>query len=88
MAVSSPQRIAQIIVAATGVSPDQGLDAATPLVGTGLSLDSEAILELLVALEKEFQIEIDPDELLEAKALATVGALAGYVEAKLREPER
>ncbi len=86
MTVSNPQRIAQIIVAATGVSPDQPLDAATPLIGKGLSLDSEAILELLVALEKEFHIQIDPDELVEARALATVGTLAGFVQSKLKEP--
>lgn len=88
MTVSSFHRIAQIIVAATGVSPDQRLDAATPLIGTGLSLDSVAVLELLVALEKEFQIQIDPDELRQAKALATVGTLADFVESKLNEPER
>jgi acyl carrier protein len=88
MTVSILPRIAQIIVAATGVSPDCRLDAATPLIGTGLSLDSVAVFELLVALEKEFQIEIDPDELRQTKALATVGALAAFVESKLSEPER
>ena len=88
MTVSSFQRIAQIIVAVTGVSPDQHLDAATPLIGTGLSLDSVAVFELLVALEKEFQIQIDPDELRRARALATVGVLADFVESKLNESGR
>ena len=67
MTASSLQRIVQTIVAATGVSPSQHLDAATPLIGTGLSLDSVAVFELLVALEKEFRIEIDPDDLRRAK---------------------
>jgi len=88
MTVSYFQRIVQIIVAATGVSPEQHLDAATPLIGDGISLDSVAVFELLVALEKEFRIEIDPDDLRRAKALATVGALADFVESKVNESER
>ena len=66
----------------TGLDPDQRMDANTQLVGMGLALDSAAVLELLVAIEKAFRIQIEAEELRQANALATVGALAGFVESK------
>ncbi len=87
MAASTLERVVQTIVAATGASPTEPLEATTPLIGEGISLDSVAVLELLVGLEREFRIEIDPEELLRARALATVGALADFIEAKVNEPE-
>jgi len=62
------------------------LTEGTPLVGAGLSLDSVSILELIVALEKEFQIELESEELLKARALRTVGALVEFVQSKVRTP--
>jgi len=88
MAASIVQRVVQTLVTATGLSPEQPLDASTPLIGAGISLDSVAVLELLVALEKEFRIEMNPDELARAGALATVGALASFVESRVNESRR
>jgi acyl carrier protein len=82
MSASTLQRVIRTIVTATGLDPNEHLDATTPLVGAGMSLDSVAVLELLVALEKEFRIELDAEELRQANALATVGALAAFVESK------
>jgi acyl carrier protein len=81
-------RVTRAIVETTGMQADaaQQLGAATPLIGAGLSLDSVAVLELVVALEKEFRIEINSDELLKARALRTVGALAEFVQLKVKTP--
>jgi acyl carrier protein len=64
-------------------APQTGVTAGTPLVGAGVSLDSAAILELLVGLEHEFRIELNPEELLRKKALRTVGELADFIHSKL-----
>ena len=78
------ERVIKIIVRAARLNPAQPLDENTPLLGAGLSLDSVAVLELLVALEKEFKLEMNPDELIGAKALRTVGTLTSFVEAKAK----
>ena len=78
------ERVIKNIIRAAKLNPAQPLDENTPLVGAGLSLDSVAVLELLVALEKEFNLEMNPDELLGAKALKTVGTLATFVEGKAK----
>ena len=79
---STLNRVIKTIVRATGLSPDETLDENTPLIGSGISLDSAGVLELLVGLEKEFQIELNPDELLQAQALKTAGTLAGFIDSK------
>jgi acyl carrier protein len=47
-------------------------------------LDSSAVLELLVGIEKEFQIEVDPGELMRVQALRTIGTLAQFIDEKTR----
>jgi len=54
---------------------------STPLFGAGLGLDSIDALELVLGLEQEFGVKIE-DEEVGAKALASVDALAEFVEAK------
>ena len=83
MTASTLERVIRIVVQATGISAEEQLDENTPLVGSGISLDSSAVLELLVTLEKEFHVEISADELLQAQALATVGALAKFIGSKV-----
>ncbi len=63
------------------ISPDllARSDAGTSLLGQGIGLDSIEALALAVALEDEFQIEID-DADLTAELFATIGTLAEYVE--------
>lgn len=77
------ERVIQIVGKAAGLAPDEPVGSDTGLVGSGLSLDSVAVLELLVALENEFEIELGEDELSKSHALATVGSLAALVESKL-----
>lgn len=54
------------------------IDAAAPLFGGGLGLDSIDALELVVGLEKAYGIRI-PDEDVGKEAFASVNALADYV---------
>ena len=86
MTSSTLERVVKIIVQATGLSSEEQLGENTPLVGSGISLDSSAVLELLVALEKEFRTEISADELLQAQALTTVGTLAEFIRTKVDAP--
>lgn len=66
---------------AVGLADTAAIGPDTPLIGRGLSLDSIAVLELLVGLENEWGLELDPDALLKADALRTVGTLADHLDA-------
>ena len=72
-------RVMQTIRRAAGLAPDEPLSADTGLVGSGLSLDSVAVLELTVALEKEFGIKLGGAELAQPDVLSTVGTLTELV---------
>lgn len=62
------------------LTPEQLADDE-PLVGGGLELDSIDALEVVVRLEKEFQVKITTSE--ETKqALASVSALADFIRAQ------
>jgi acyl carrier protein len=54
------------------------IDATTPLLGALPELDSLAVLELVVELERRFGITVE-DEELSADAFATLGALTEFV---------
>ncbi len=51
----------------------------TPLFGEGLGLDSIDALELVVALEKEFGIKIE-DEDVGVKVFQNIDTLAGFIQ--------
>ena len=76
-------RVAEIIVRSARLSCDEPVEEETPLVGSGLSLDSVSVLEILADLEQEFEIEADINDLIQADALSTVGTLAKYLSSKL-----
>ena len=60
------------------VEPDE-IDASEPLFGDGLGLDSIDALEIIVLLEKEYDIKIsDPREGKEI--MYSVESLAKYIE--------
>ena len=52
--------------------------ASEPLFGEGLGLDSIDALELVVATEREYQVEI-PDAEVGRRAFASINALAAFV---------
>ena len=64
-----------------GVEPASIADDA-PLFGPeGLGLDSVDALELVVALEKAFDLKVDSQE-IGKEAFASIASLADYVEAR------
>jgi acyl carrier protein len=62
--------------------PD-AIDPAVPLFGAGLGLDSIDGLELIVMLEKEYQIQITDIE-VGRKAFASLNALAAFIRERQR----
>jgi acyl carrier protein len=54
------------------------IDESAPLFGSGLGLDSIDALELVVAIENEYGVEI-PDAQVGRRVFASVNALAGFV---------
>jgi len=67
-----------------GMSPESISDEQR-LFGEGLGLDSVDALELVVALEKEFHISIQSDE-IDRQVFASVTDLAAFVERLRAEP--
>lgn len=59
------------------VSPEDIIDSE-PLFGEGLGLDSIDALELVVAIEREYQVEI-PDAEVGRRAFASVNALGNFI---------
>jgi acyl carrier protein len=57
------------------------LQADTPLLGALPELDSMAVVSVIAALEDQFGISIDDDD-ISASTFETVGSLAAFVEAK------
>jgi acyl carrier protein len=58
------------------------VDRDTPLLSSGLTLDSIAVLELIVEVEREFDVTFR-DEELTVDLFRTVGTLARTVNGKL-----
>ena len=81
---STVERIAAIVARVGHLGAQEHVNEDTPLVGGGVALDSVSVLELLLALEQEFGVEVDADELLRTKALHTVGTLAAFIDAKAK----
>lgn len=59
----------------------QTLEADSPLLGSLPELDSMAVVSLIAALEEQFDIMIDDDE-ISASTFATLGSLAAFVQNK------
>ncbi len=64
-------------------SRQDALTADSPLLGGLPELDSMAVVSLITALEEEFGIIIDDDE-IDASTFATLGSLSSLCEEKLR----
>jgi acyl carrier protein len=59
----------------------KGIDSSAPLFRKGLGLDSIDALELVVAIEKIFNVIIE-DEEVGKKAFASINALATFIQEK------
>jgi len=60
----------------------RSLDEQSTLLGTLPELDSMAVVNLIAALEEQFGITVEDDE-IGASTFATLGSLAGFVKAKM-----
>ena len=78
--MSALERVIAIVRQAAELKADERITADMGLVGSGLWLDSVAVLDLLLALEKEFGIELDRSSLSQAGTLSTVGSLTSLVD--------
>ena len=67
-----------------GVTPEM-IGEEDPLFGDGLGLDSVDALELVVALEKEYGIRIESEQ-MNREDFASVAALAAFVERAAGSP--
>jgi len=68
-----------------GVSPD-GIDAAAPLFGEGLGLDSIDALELAMALRKRFGVKFEASNAANREIFGSVRSLAGFVSRNRQPP--
>ena len=66
-----------------GTQYDGGIDGDTPLLSSGLSLDSVAVLELVMEVENEFDVAFS-DADLSVELFRTARTLAEAVEQKIR----
>ena len=60
----------------------QSFTGQTPLFGSLPEFDSMAVLRVIVAIEDQFDLEVEDDEIT-AEVFETVGSLATFVENKL-----
>lgn len=60
------------------------LDAQSPLLGALPELDSMGVVTVIAALEEQFDIVVDDDE-ISATTFATVGSLAAFVAEKVAQ---
>lgn len=86
MSASTLDRVISIVSRNVPSSSGAPIDAGTVLAGGGAMTDSVAMLELILELEKEFQVELSAEELARHKALENVGQLAVCIDAKLNAP--
>ena len=79
---SVEQKVREIIVEQLGVDPEQVTREASFVEDLGA--DSLDTVELVMALEEEFDLEIQDEE---AEKLATVGDAIEYIEQRLEQQE-
>lgn len=58
------------------------MDPATPLLGALPELDSMSVASVIAAIESQFHIQIEDDE-ISARHFDTLGSLAAFVQRKL-----
>ncbi len=79
------EAVKAVLVETLGVQQRAGmLDAATPLLDSMPELDSMAVMELLLELERRFDIVVEGEDIT-ADTFETLESLAAFVERKLRE---
>ena len=77
------KRIKKVLIkkALKDIDPKE-LDIDSPLIEYGVGLDSVATLEIVVALEEEFQIRIDESEIT-PETFETIKSLSRHISQKV-----
>ena len=83
-AEATENRVIETLISTLGLDTGSDLTINTPLLGNLPEFDSQSVITVLTALEDEFDILIEDDE-IEAALFETIGTLSQYVEAKLQE---
>ena len=74
--------VRQILTATLDLTEsDSDLDLATPLLGSIPELDSMAVVSVLTAIEEQYDVIIEDDE-ISAEAFETIGTLVEFVKEK------
>ena len=82
--IVNTQDVKDVLVETLGLEDQaDAIGATTPLLGSLPELDSMAVLELMLALEERFGIEIDGEDVT-AEVFETLGSLAAFVDGRLR----
>ena len=86
MASEVVARIKKILISELGIIPSivDACDPDTPLLGRGIGLDSVEILALVAGIEKEFDIQVDDDDLT-VDLFKDIGTLRAYILQKMVE---
>lgn len=82
MPVQTPleAEIARLVVEAVNLdSPPEAIDPAAPLYGEGLGLDSIDMLEIALALGKQYGVELRADDEANRDIFASLRNLARHV---------
>jgi acyl carrier protein len=80
------EKVIGVLRKSLGLTKDQRIDAETKLLRAGLTLDSVALLEFVMALEDTFRCEIEDDE-IDPLRFASVGVVTKFMESKLAGAE-
>lgn len=76
------ERVIGVLRMSLGLPEDQRVNAETKLLHAGLTLDSVALLEFVMALEDAFHCEIEDDE-IDPLRFESVSVVAEFIESKL-----
>lgn len=83
------EAIQRLMIAELGLEPElvQNSDAATPLLGRGIGLDSVEVTALLLSLEQEFDLQI-PDSELTLDLVRNLGSLSAYIRQRIESKSK
>ena len=86
MTIASPATVdgvKAVLVEILGIADRAGsITASTELLGSLPELDSMAVVELVVALESRFGVQINDDDIT-GEVFESVGTLAAFIDEKL-----
>jgi acyl carrier protein len=78
------ENVKAVVVATLGIKDRaDGLVPESELLGNLPELDSLAVVELLIALQDRFGIEIEDNEIL-GEVFETLGQLTAFIDSKVR----